>query len=314
MAEDGKSRIIYVGQGEYIEGDSVCALGVFDGVHMGHRTIIADCIARAKSSGARSVILTFDVDPLEVLRPDASARKLQSNEDRIEMLRTLGADVVAIQHFDHDFARMHPLVYIQEAITKFMTPKCIFVGKDFRFGHKASGDVALLKKELYEFGCTVVGEELYCELGAPVTATRVRNLIEEGALDSANELLGRYHTIRATVAHGREVGRTLGFPTANLVGEHDYVKMCDGVYAGYVEVEGTWHRASISVGVPKTFGDIAWTTEAHIIDFDEDIYDAHVRAAFARYLRPMVKFDSLGELTAQIARDTQAAADLPAYE
>ena len=314
MMAEGTSRIIRVGQGEYIHGDSMCALGVFDGVHAGHRTIIADCIKRAHETGAKAVILTFDVDPLEVLRPDISARKLLSNDDRIEMLRTLGADVVAIQRFDLEFSRMHPLVYIQESITKFMTPKCIFVGKDFRFGHKAAGDVPLLKKELYEFGCAVVGEELYCELGAPVTTTRIRNLIEEGALDNANELLGRNHSFRATVAHGREVGRTLGFPTANLVAEHDYVKMCDGVYAGYLEVEGVWHRASISVGVPKTFGDIAWTTEAHIIDFDEDIYDAHVRVAFARYLRPMVKFDSLGELTAQIARDTQAAADLPAFE
>ncbi|MGI6221179.1 MAG: riboflavin biosynthesis protein RibF [Coriobacteriales bacterium] len=314
MKSEGKSRVIRVGQGEFVHGDSVCALGVFDGVHAGHRTIISDCIEKARETGANSVILTFDVDPVEVLSPDKSARKLLSNDDRIEMLRTLGADVVAIQHFDHEFARMHPLVYIQEAITKFMTPKCIFVGKDFRFGHKAAGDLTLLKRELYEFGCAVVGEELYCELGAPVTATRIRNLIEEGALDSANELLGRPHFFRATVAHGREVGRTLGFPTANLVAEHDYVKMCDGVYAGYVEVDGTWHRASISVGVPKTFGDIAWTTEAHIIDFDADIYDAHVRAAFARYLRPMVKFDSPAELMAQIARDTQTAADLPDFE
>ena len=305
-----ETKVIYGGESEGGLGEVACALGVFDGVHCGHRKLIGDCIARAGELGIRSLVLTFDRDPEEVLTT-RSARKLLSNADRLAMLASLGVDYVLVQRFDEAFAHMAPEEFVQRTMLSEMDPRAVFVGSDFRFGHKASGDVALLARELGASGCEVVGEDLVCDSGDPITATRIRGLVETGGLDEANALLGRMHFVRADVRLGRQVGRTLGFPTANLVPCDDYVSLADGVYAGYVQAKGEWHRASISVGVPKTFGDIAWTIEAHLIDFDADIYDERVVACFARYLRPMVKFGSPDELVAQIARDTEAAAALP---
>jgi len=292
-------------------GDVTCALGVFDGVHEGHRKVIGDCVARAREIGAKSLVLTFDRDPEEVLFPERSARKILSNEDRIALLEDLGADYVLVRTFDKEFSRVAPRDFVETVLLSNMTPRAVFVGNDFHFGHRAAGNVRLLREMLADSGCEVVGEDLVCESGEPVSATRIRFLIENGGLGEANEMLGRMHYVRADVRLGRQVGRTLGYPTANLVPCHDYVTLCDGVYAGYVFAKGAWHRASISVGVPKTFGDIAWTIEAHLIDFDDDIYDERVVACFATYLRPMIKFSSPDELIDAIAHDTGVAEGLP---
>ncbi|MGI6216719.1 MAG: riboflavin biosynthesis protein RibF [Coriobacteriales bacterium] len=293
-------------------GDIVFALGVFDGVHMGHRKLISDCCEYAKEAGAKSAIMTFDVDPEEIFG-DASTRKLLSNEDRISVLSRLGADMVLVLKFDEQFSQESPQMFLDTAIRTHMNPLGVYVGCNFRFGHRASGDARFLKKALGD-ACNVVDEELLCHNGEPVTATRIRDLIENGKLDAANHMLNRMHSMRTRVVKGRQVGRTIGYPTANLVGLHDYVKPCDGVYAGFIVVEGECYRTSISVGVPKTFGDIEWTIEAHIIDFDKDIYGEDVTVYFAEYLRPMIKFDSTDALVAQIAADTEHAASLPMPE
>ncbi len=308
--QKARSTIVYSSNDSSFLGDVVCAMGVFDGVHLGHRRLISDCIAKAKELGARSLILTFDVDPEEIFR-NGSARKLMSNEDRISTLCSLGADIVYVQQFDEDFSKTPAVQFIETIMEGKMNPLGVYVGSNFRFGYKASGDVACLIDELSGKGCQVVGEDLLCEDGEPITATRIRDLVESGGLEDATEMLGRMHFMQADVRKGRQVGRTLGYPTANLVPSHDYVKLAEGVYSGYLLVHGDWYRASISVGVPKTFGDIKATIEAHLIDFDEDIYDKHVVVCFANYLRPMIKFDSTDALVEQITADTNAAAELP---
>ncbi len=289
---------------------AVCALGVFDGVHLGHQKLINDCIEMAKKQGVPSVIFTFDIDPEEIFN-NINPRKLVTNFQRIMMLSELGADFVVVQTFDQDFSKLSPEEFVETTLSK-IEPTEIFVGCDFRYGYKASGDVGLLKSELAQKSCGVCAEDLLLASdGIAITASRIRDYLELGKVEIAAEMLGRMHFITSEVLRGRQVGRTLGYPTANLQFAKNALKICDGVYAGYVYVDDMWHRAAISVGVPKTFGDVASTVEAHIIDFDKDIYGQVVTACFAKYLRPMVRFSSTDELVAQIAKDDAASADLP---
>ncbi len=288
---------------------AVCALGVFDGVHLGHRRIISDCVARARDLGAPSAVITFDRDPEEVLGR-GSPRKLISNSDRIDMLSSLGADVIAVVDFDDRLAHMQPSEFISLLVSGGV-PAEIIVGNDFRFGHRASGTVVDLTNGLAVHGCSVSSEDLLSVGGHPVTATRIRNLIESCSIEEANALLGRMHFIRSEVLRGRQMGRKLGFPTANLEAGEGDVGIGGGVYLGYVWVDGRWMRSCISVGVPKTFGDIPPTIEAHIVDFDDDIYGETVTACFARYLQPMEKFSGPQELSARIETYKERASRLP---
>ena len=305
------SKIVRVDNGQVPSlGPAACAIGVFDGVHTGHAEIISDCVGFAKEHGVASVILTFDIDPCELLC-SSFPRKLMSNDDRISALARQGADIVAVQRFDDDFAQMEAGAFIARLV-EMTDPAAVFVGNNFRFGRGAVGDADLLMHELSGRGCNVEAEALYCADGTPVASTRIRESVESGDMQAAASLLGRPFYIRACVCRGRQVGRTLGFPTANLVPDADYARPAGGVYVGHVMVAGTWHRASISVGAPKTFGDdIAPTIEAHLIDFDADIYDEHVLACFERYISPMEKFGSVDELIQAIGRYTQMAADQP---
>lgn len=304
------SRVIRSGDGHGNLGRVSCTIGVFDGLHAGHRKLISDCISAAESQGIRSVILTFDPDPAELFS-DGSSRKLMSNADRIRALSCMGADAVLVKPFDRDFSKMQPGDFLARLMGE-MTPVNVYVGENFRFGFKAAGDVEFLKSRMWRPGCEVEGEELLQEGGEPISATRIRNLLEEGKVELANKMLRRPFYIHGEVVEGRHVGRTLGFPTANLVPTCDYVNIHGGVYIGYVLVDGAWYRASISVGVPKTFGNLAPTIEAHLIDFDEDIYGEVVTACFTRYLRPMMKFDSTDQLVEAIAWYTQEASAQPA--
>ncbi len=309
--EHSVSQVIYLDDDEIAPIKNIsCAIGVFDGVHLGHKTLIADCIKFAKTQGISSAIVTFEPDPTELLE-SKSPRKLMSNFDRIAALSRLGADYVIVQKFDQNFASETPQDYIENLFSN-LTPVGIFVGQNFRFGYKATGNPALLKQKLERRGCKVMTSKLYSQDGYPVSSTRIRDLIENAKIEKANALLDRPFYIRACVCRGRQVGRTLGFPTANLELDHPYVNLAGGVYAGHVLTKGVWHRASISVGAPKTFGeDIAPTIEAHLIDFDEDIYDEHVVACFNKYLRPMTKFSSIDELICAIESYTQMASKQP---
>ncbi len=289
-------------------GPVACAIGVFDGVHLGHAKLVSDCIRFARSRGVHSAVVTFDIDPEELL-DSRSPRKLMSNRDRVAALARLGCDFVVVQRFDEELASVQPGDFLNKLLAG-VDLAGVFVGSNFRFGRGASGDVDLLCRELMSHGCLVEAEDLLCAEGLPVASTRIRDLVESGDAEGAARLLGRPFFMRATVTEGRHVGRTLGFPTANLVPEARYASPGGGVYAGHVLVDGEWFRASISVGAPKTFGDdMQPTIEAHLIDFDRYIYGEHVVAAFERYLRPMTKFGSVDELVAAITSYTQMAAE-----
>ena len=277
-------------------GDYVCAIGVFDGLHEGHRFIIDEAIAGAGQLGLPAIAITFDQDPDELFSASFAQRKLLSNEDRIAYLAASGVDSVFVIPFEPGLALLGPLDFLDTVIAAHGRPRGIHVGADFRFGHHASGTVEDLKLWGARHGCEVFAHELFSDEGASVTATRIRDALQSGDLALANKLLMRPYYLWAQVVKGRAVGKSLGFPTANLLIDEGIVAPADGVYAGAVIIDGTLYRAAISVGIPATFESASSTIEAHILDYEGDLYGRRVKALFFEFLRPMVAFDTVEEL------------------
>ncbi|MDR2197038.1 MAG: riboflavin biosynthesis protein RibF [Coriobacteriales bacterium] len=276
--------------------EAVCAMGVFDGVHEGHRYIIGTAVKQAASLGLPVAVITFDHDPDELFLPLERQRKLMTNEDRLAHLATLEVAHVLVIPFDEALAARSPRDFLDGVIAAQGTPRAIHVGRDFHFGSRALGTVDDLRQWGSKRGCEVVGHDLLTTDGAAVRATRIRDALAAGHLEEANNLLRRPFYLRGRVVPGRYVGRELGFPTANIVPEAGLAPLGDGVYGGYVLVDDLPYKAAISVGVPVTFSETNATIEAHLLDFTGDLYGAHVKLAFVEYLRPMRAFESVEEL------------------
>lgn len=284
-----------------------CALGVFDGVHRGHRYLLECARDEARRLGGRFVVLTFDIDPDERFHPDR-LRKLMPNEARIAALSEV-ADAVAVLPFTARFAGSAPDAFL-DATFGASAPSAVHVGRDLRFGARAAGTVADLERWGAAHGMQVRAHELYEADGAPITATRIRLLLEQGAIEQANELLGRPYALQGTVRAGRGEGADMGFRTANLVVPEQLRVLGDGVYAAYAHVDGARYKAAVNVGVAATFADRATATcEAHLLDFAGDLYGASVRLEFVRWLRPMRKFDDVDELIATVMGNIQWVRD-----
>lgn len=281
---------------------AVCTIGVFDGVHEGHRWIIAQALRDARARGARCIILTFDIDPDEVFG-GASFRKLMSNEERICALAGAGADEVAVLPFDGTLAASEPQAFL-DAVFAGGAPAALHVGSDFRFGRGAAGTVDDLAAWAGEHGAAVHAHDLLEQDGRCISSTRVRALLERGAVAQAAELLGRPYALSGIVEHGREAGREMGIRTANLAVPERMRVLGDGVYAAYALVDGARYKAAVSVGVPPTFADEACAdVEAHILDFEGDLYGKSLTLGFVAHLRPMQRFDETSELIAAIESD-----------
>ncbi|MDR2587202.1 MAG: riboflavin biosynthesis protein RibF [Coriobacteriales bacterium] len=289
----------------------VCAIGVFDGLHEGHRFLIDEAIGQARRLGLPAVAITFDRDPDELFLEPAAQRKLLINEDRISMLAASGVDVVLVIPFDAAFASKKPLEFLNAVLAAHGTVRGIHIGSDFRFGYHAIGTVDDLRLWSAEHDCEIFAHRLLSSEGLPVTATRIRDALQAGELALANRLLARPHFLWARVAEGRSMGRQLGFPTANLELEERLVKPADGVYAGVVEVAGELYRTAVSVGVPATFAGAPPTIEAHLLDFEGDLYGQRLRIFFLEYLREMRGFASVEELQRTVQHNIAQARAIP---
>ncbi|MBR5259257.1 MAG: riboflavin biosynthesis protein RibF [Eggerthellaceae bacterium] len=270
---------------------SACSFGVFDGVHEGHRFIIDFARKAAEEAGGKSIVITFSIDPDEMFRAD-SLKKLMSNEDRIAELAKLDVDAIVVLPFSREFAAQPPHEFL-EATFGGNVPSSLHVGYDFRFGCKASGNVSILSDWGSERGMKVFGHELLVKDGAPVTSTRIRGLLGEGKIEEACELLGHPYAVYGAVEAGRGEGRDMGFKTANIHVPDMMKVLGDGVYAAYATVDGKRYKAAVSVGVAPSFEEARANTEAHILDFDGDIYGSVIKLEFTNWLRPMMKFPSL---------------------
>ena len=304
------AEIYEVGEGfdhAFFEGTS-CAFGVFDGVHAGHRYLLAQARETARRSGGESVALTFDIDPDEVFHPDR-LKKLMTNEERLAMLASTGVDAVVVLPFTHAFAALSPEEFL-EATFDGTAPAYLHVGYDFKFGARAAGTVRELEAWGGTAGTRVVPHDLKGADGAPITATRIRLLLADGDIEEANRLLERPYFITGTVEPGRGEGADMGFRTANLAVGDQLRALGDGVYAAWADVDGARYKAAENVGVAATFADRATATcEVHLLDFDGDLYGRSVKVEFLHWLRPMRKFDDVEELVATVKGNIQWVRD-----
>lgn len=272
-------------------------IGVFDGVHRGHQALLA----AARASGLPTIALTFDPHPAALLSPGRTPKLLGTLDERKALLQAHGATHVQVITFDRALAALSPDAFI-ERLLRPQNPGCIVVGEDFRFGCERRGDVETLRAA--GLAVTVV-PGIFVE-GVPARSTIIRQMLAGGQVTEAARLLGRPYTLSGEVVHGRKLGRTLGYPTANLASAANLVIPAPGVYAGVATLaEGRTVRAAISVGTNPTVTDSGpLTVEAFLLDgFNEDLYGHPLSLAFVHFLRGTVKFDSLEALLQQMAAD-----------
>jgi riboflavin kinase/FMN adenylyltransferase len=295
-------------------GKSVVTIGVFDGVHLGHQRIVARAAEVGARLGLPVVAITFDPHPDEVVRPGSHPPFLCSPRRRTELLAGLGADAVCVLPFTLEFSRMDPDEFVRTVLVERLHAAAVVVGEDFRYGHKAAGDVPLLAKlgEKYEFSAE--GMPLLGDGGARISSTLIRGLLEAGDVAAAAKELGRPHRVEGVVVRGHQRGRALGFPTANLETPPHTAIPADGVYAGWLaRLDGEGNTAerwpaAISIGTNPTFGEGKRTVEAYALDrTDLDLYGVHAAIDFTERLRGTLRFDSVDALVEQMARDVDEA-------
>ena len=300
-------------------GECVVTIGVFDGVHRGHQRIVARAAQIGSERNLPVVVITFDPHPDEVIRPGSHPPFLCSARRRAELLSGLGADAVCVLPFTLEFSRLAPDDFVRTVLVERMHAAVVVVGEDFRFGHKAAGDVQLLAKlgEKYEF--TTEGMPLLVADGTTLSSTSIRQMLAEGDVAAAAKALGRPHRVEGVVVRGHQRGRALGFPTANLEMPPHTAIPADGIYAGWLaslDDEGRdvqrW-PAAISIGTNPTFGEGEQTVEAYALDrTDLDLYGVHAAIDFAARLRGTLRFDSVDALVEQMHRDVDQARELTA--
>jgi len=298
-------------------GRCVVTIGEFDGVHRGHQRIVERAAQAGKERGLPVVVITFDPHPDEVIRPGSHPPLLCSARRRAELLAGLGADAVLVLPFTLEFSRLDPGEFVRTVLVDRLHAAMVAVGEDFRFGHKAAGDVPLLAKlgEKYEF--TTEGIPLLGADGARISSTSIRDMLAAGDVAAAAKALGRPHRVEGVVVRGHQRGRALGFPTANLETPPHTAIPADGIYAGWLasldeagrDVE-RW-PAAISIGSNPTFGEGERTVEAYALDrTDLDLYGMHAAIDFTARLRGTLRFDSVDALVEQMRRDVDQAREL----
>lgn len=286
---------------------SAVTIGKFDGMHAGHRRMVSIVREKAAERGLVSTVLTFDRHPMALLRPEACPLALVSNEQKLELLADAGVDQTVMLEFTREFSQQSPGVFVRSVLVDALATRVLVVGSDYRFGAGAAGTVSDLERLGAVHGFDVVVVETVAVGSAErVSSTRIRELLDAGDVKEASVLLGRPAAVRGVVVHGAKRGRELGFPTANLSPEHEGFVPADGVYAGFLEVDGERMPAAISVGNNPTFEGVPQKqVEAHVLDRDLDLYGKRVEVSFVDRVRRMAKFDSLDELSAAIADDVE---------
>jgi len=286
-------------------GPSAVTIGKFDGVHSGHRAVIAQLRAVAADRGLSSAVVTFDRNPMSLLRPELCPESLVSPAQKLELLADTGLDATLTLTFDRTLSEQSPEAFVASVLLDALHAKAVLVGSDFRFGAKGAGTVALLRELGEKHGFDVIEiADVSPQGDRRVSSTWVRELLAEGRVDAAAELLGTLPTIRSTVVHGEERGRTLGYPTANLSPDIEGYIPADGVYAAWLTVGGIRYPAAVSIGNNPTFEGVPdKQVEAHAIDANFDLYDSTVEVSFVEYIRPMHKFANADALATQMGLD-----------
>jgi len=303
---------------------SVVTIGVFDGVHRGHQRLIDRTAELARELDLPTVVITFDPHPDEVVRPGTHPPLLCTPKRRAELLAGLGADAVMVLPFTLELSQMGPDEFVQSVLVDRLHAARVVVGEDFRFGHRAKGDVALLQELGGKYDFEAEGVPLVAD-GEPISSSLVRERLSDGDVEGATRLLGRPHRVEGVVVRGAQRGRDLGFPTANLESLPHTAIPRDGVYAGYLNCDDYGRRhddhsaghpdarwpAAISIGTNPTFEGQERTVEAYALDRDDlDLYGSHVSVDFTHRLRDTLRFDSVEALIEQMRRDVDQTREL----
>jgi len=285
-------------------GPSAVSIGKFDGMHAGHRRIIAELRAVAEAEGLQSVAVTFDRNPLSLLRPELCPAPLLSNAQKVELLDESGLDATLMLEFNQERASQAPEEFVREVLVDTLHARVLLVGADFRFGSKGAGDVSLLEQLGGQYGFRVQRIDDVVDGERRASSTWIRELLDAGEVDEATRLLGRPPSIRAIVVGGHQRGRDLGYPTANLSHDVEGFVPADGVYAARLVIDGQRFGAAVSIGNNPTFEGIAdKTVEAHALDQSFDLYGKTVGLEFVQFIRSMKKFPNADALVTQMNAD-----------
>jgi riboflavin kinase/FMN adenylyltransferase len=287
----------------------VCvAIGMFDGVHLGHQQVIHQTLSDAAQHEGVSVVVTFDRHPSTVVASDRVPSLIQTTAERMRTIAAMGVDAVLLLQFDAELSRLSARDFIGKKIAGMGHLRSVCVGADFGFGHQRSGNVTILRQIGSELGFSVHGLAAVQLDGQPVRSTRIREAIRCGDFDAASQMLGRNYSLVCPVVHGDHIGRTLGFPTANL-DVAGLVLPPNGVYAVHARVEGRTHRSVMNLGLRPSLNQprTVLRAEVHLLDFDGDLYGREMEVCYVRKLRDERKFETLDALREQIRRDVAQA-------
>lgn len=286
-------------------GPSAVTIGKFDGVHAGHRAVIGELLEEASARHARSVVVTFDRHPLALLKPEKCPSSLVGNRQKTDLIAQTGVDDTVLLRFDEAFSQKSPDAFVRDILVEALHAVVVLVGADFRFGHKGAGTVDTLTEFGRQHGFEVrVVEDVAPKDGRRVSSTWIRELLAQGEVRQAAELLGHLPTVSGVVVHGAKRGRELGFPTANLSPDSDGLIPSDGVYAGWLVRGGASYPAAISVGNNPTFDGVPQKqVEAYVLDETLDLYDDVVDVKFVERLRGQVAYRGIEPLIEQMHED-----------
>lgn len=308
-------------------GRSVVTIGVFDGVHRGHQATIGYAVRRAGELGVHSVVVTFDPHPAEVVRPGSHPAVLTEPARKAELIAAMGADALCVIPFTPQFSKLTAEEFVHDVLVARLHAALVVVGENFRFGHKAAGDVTLLRRLGAAFGFDVESAPLVTGAGrgaqvpaggtaaggaaleehTVVSSTYTRACVDAGDVAAAARALGRPHRLEGVVVRGDQRGTKIGFPTANLLTSRYAAIPGDGVYAAWLVCRGRRYRSAVSVGTNPTFEGQERRVEAFALDFDGDLYGERIALDFVGFLREMRRYDTVEELVAQIDLDVEQA-------
>ena len=286
------------------QAPSVVGIGFFDGVHRGHQSIIRRAVRFAEESGTRSVVVTFDRHPMEVVNPGSQPKLLMTLARRARVLGEQGVDLVVVLPFDDDLRHASAEDFVDHVLCGPLQAQRVVVGANFRFGHKAAGDVAVLADLGPSRGFASEGVTLLELDGTVISSTEIRAAVDRGDVERATRMLGRPHVVDGVVVRGDQRGAELGYPTANLQVDPRIAVPAPGIYAGVAALPGDRQAAAaISVGTNPTFGGAELRIEAFLLDFDEDVYGVRCALDFRHRLRGQERYENIADLAAQIGRD-----------
>ena len=297
-------KTFYHRESDFSLSASVITIGNFDGVHLGHQKIINLAKAHAEKMQLPLVVVSFDPHPGKVLYPENAPKLIKTRKQKRDLLRKMGVDYFYVINFTPSFAKKSPEEFVDEVLIDSLGAKKVFVGFNFAFGKDRKGDISFLENQGKEKGFEVFAVPPVKVDGMIVSSSKIRQLLEEGMVRKANRFLGRYYYLEGIVIHGEQIGRKIGFPTANIITENELVPKL-GVYASYTRLNGNHLPSITNIGYKPTFGSEKIIVETHIFNFDREIYGELIEVKFVDFIRPEKKFSSVDALVNEIKKNCE---------